>query len=267
MIPKVAVILFPGINCENEAVRAAKTAGMDAKIIRWNEDPSRLREFNGFIIPGGWAYEDRIRAGVIASKDKIMETIRKEADDGKPVLGICNGAQVLIETAMVPGFKKEVEMALAPNINPRVQGFLCRSVYLKVEVEKETAFNRFYKKGDVVPVHIAHAEGRFTTNDENLINKLVENDMVMFRYCDKEGSIDKDYPVNPNGSMHNIAALSNKQGNVMAIMPHPERSVFVRQLPNIKEKMGSVGDIDQMEAEAPARRIFKSMKSYIEDLE
>ena len=119
---KIAVILFPGNNCENETARAVESVGMQADIVRWNE-PKHLKEYDGYILPGGWAYEDRIRAGAIAAQDPIIKVIKEEAKSGKVVLGICNGAQILIEAGIIPGLKDKVQMALAPNINPFVSGF------------------------------------------------------------------------------------------------------------------------------------------------
>ena len=121
---KIAVIMFPGSNCENETARAITSAGMNAKVIRWNETTG-LSNYDGYVIPGGWSYEDRIRAGVISAKDPIMDIIKKEASNGKVVLGICNGCQILVESGIIPGLEDNVQMALAPNINPFIQGYYC----------------------------------------------------------------------------------------------------------------------------------------------
>ena len=141
---KIAVILFPGTNCENEAARAVEATGMKAEIIRWN-DSKKLGLFDGYILPGGWSYEDRIRAGVIASKDKVMNVIKEEAEKGKVVLGICNGCQVLVEAGIIPGVKDKVQMALAPNINPFVSGYYCTWIKIKNASKKKTAF-KFWKE-------------------------------------------------------------------------------------------------------------------------
>ena len=263
--PNVAVVYFPGNNCETESLQAVLASGMDGKIIRWNQR-KEVEDFDGFIIPGGWAYEDRIRAGVIAAKDPIFESIRKEAENGKPVLGICNGAQALVETGMIPGLKNKVEMALAPNKNPFVSGYYCTWVWAKnTEGKERTAFTRTFEKDEVMPIPIAHGEGRYTTKNKGLLDELVKNKQIIFRYCSKDGKIEDKFPINPNGAMLNIAALCNKKGNVMAIMPHPERASFIRQLPDTAElKNKFVGNQDAMESPAPARNIFISMKNYIE---
>lgn len=259
MTPKIAVILFPGINCENETKNAAESAGMKADIVRWN-DAKCLPDYDGYIIPGGWSYEDRIRAGIISARDPIMNIIKEEAKKGKPVLGICNGAQVLVESGIVPGLKNEVQMALAPNINPFISGFYCTWVSVKVSQNKNCAFTKLYAKDEIIPMPIAHAEGRFTTIEKGLIEKLIENNQIIFRYCDKDGKIGDKFPVNPNGSMSNIAGICNREGNVMAMMPHPERASFMRQSPNKENK-----PFEEMEKPMPARKVFESMKIYIEN--
>ena len=264
--PNVAVIYFPGNNCEEETLRAVLTSGMDGKIVRWNERKN-VANYDGFIIPGGWAYEDRIRAGVIAAKDPVFNIIKKEAEKGKPVLGICNGAQALVECGMIPGVKDKVEMALAPNNNPFISGYYCTWVNIKNEQDKNRcAFTKFIEKNVTIPIPIAHGEGRFVTRDNELLPKLIKNKQIIFRYSTTDGKIEESFPTNPNGAIYNIAAICNKIGNVMAIMPHPERASFVRQLPDTTElKNKSAGYILEFEKPAPGRNIFHSMKKYIEE--
>jgi phosphoribosylformylglycinamidine synthase len=251
--PNIAVILFPGINCEEETLLAVRSVGMDGSIVRWNSS-EEIEHYDGYIIPGGWSYEDRVRAGVISAKDPLLSKIKEEAERGKPVLGICNGCQVLVEAGLIPGLKGKVEMALAPNINPFVSGFYCTWVYVKSE--GACIFNSSYKKGEVIAMPIAHGEGRFTTKDSSLIKKLVKNGQMIFRYCDRKGNIEESFPINPNGSLCNIAAISNKDGNVMAMMPHPERANWLRQVPFSRVKNNGAG---------PGRGVFESMKRYIQD--
>ena len=250
---KIAVILFPGTNCENETARAVIAAGMKADIIRWNANV-KLETYDGFVLPGGWSYEDRIRAGVISAQDPIMLKIRDQAKEGKPVLGICNGCQVLAETGMIHGLKDKIEMALAPNINPMVSGFYCTWTNLKATTKKKTAFNLTFDENDVLPIPIAHGEGRFTTIGKDLLKSLQANDQIMFRYCDKDGNVDDKFPINPNGSMLNIAGITNKKGNVLAMMPHPERASWLHQVP--EKHMGG-------EKPALGLKIFESMKEYL----
>lgn len=264
--PNIAVIYFPGNNCEEESLKAVLASGMEGKIVRWNEKKG-IEKYDGFIIPGGWGYEDRIRAGVIMAKDPVFGIMKKEAENGKPVLGICNGAQALVECGMVPGLKNKVEMALAPNKNPFISGYYCAWVNIKNFQDKgRCAFTKFTEKDEVIPIPIAHGEGRFVTNDKELVDKLIKNKQVIFRYSAKDGKIDESFPTNPNGAVDNIAAICNKKGNVMAIMPHPERASFIRQLPDTAELRNKFAGIPQaMEAPAPSLHIFSSMKKYIEE--
>ncbi|MBW2984960.1 phosphoribosylformylglycinamidine synthase I [Candidatus Woesearchaeota archaeon] len=250
---KIAVILFPGTNCENETARAVIEAGMKAEIIRWNAGVN-LESYDGFVLPGGWSYEDRIRAGVISAQDPIMLKIKEQAKQGKPVLGICNGCQVLVETGMIPGLKDKIEMALAPNINPMVSGFYCTWTYLKAITKKKTAFNLTFDENDILPIPIAHGEGRFTTIEKGLLKNLQDNDQIMFRYCDREGNVEDKFPINPNGSIYNIAGICNKKGNVLAMMPHPERASWLHQVP---EKHSGA------ENRGPGLKIFESMREYL----
>lgn len=227
---KFAVISFPGTNCEEEAVRAFKRNGMFAEVVLWNDprilDGSRTVEFDGYCIAGGFSYEDRGRSGIVASQDPITEVLRQEADRGKIILGICNGAQILVETGLVPGFEdKTVGMALAWNEMKQGNqivgfGYYCDWSYLKNTAPKgRTAFNHF---DDLLHVPFAHGEGRFVIEDE-LLKKMDENGQIVFKYCDAEGQIDARYPITPNGATAAVAAVCNPTGNVMAIMPHPER--------------------------------------------
>lgn len=256
---KIAVILFPGINCEEETQLALQSVGMQADILRWNTPHHILKAHHGYVISGGWSYEDRIRAGVISSRDPVMQVVKAEAKKGKPVLGICNGAQVLVESGLIPGISTRVDMALAPNKNPKISGYYCTWVYIMCTAEKKNAFNLATEKGEIWPVPIAHGEGRFITKEKHLLRDLLGNDQIAFRYCDSQGNIIEDFPVNPNGSLYNIAGLCNPQGNVMAIMPHPERASWLRQLPGHDGK-----SFEQLQKAAPARKIFESMKRYIE---
>lgn len=239
---KVAVIEFPGTNSEYETRRALREAGIDGQFFRWNQDPKELDSFDGFVLCGGFAYEDRGRAGLIASMDSIMVEIRNQAAKGKPVLGICNGAQALIETGLIPGSADgALLMCLARNKRVRKgeligTGFYNEDVYIKCEAPSRTAFTLDYTESAPERVPVAHGEGRFTTTTPNLFDKLRENSQIVFRYCDLTGVADPDFPVNPNGATDNAAAICNPAGNVMAIMPHPERA-FVIPMPKVFSSM------------------------------
>jgi len=270
--PRVALIQFPGSNCEWETKRAAEAAGISCNIFRWNRDPALLTEYDGYIIGGGFSYQDRVRSGVIAAKEPIVATMFDQVtQQGKPVLGICNGAQVLVEAGLIPGLHPgQVEMALAPNYaDPagRLGDFCCRWVYLKHScLPGRCALTSQMEADYIWPVPIAHAEGRFTTRTEGLIQELRANNQIVFQYCDAEGNIDESREVNPNGAMANIAGLCNPQGNVLAMMPHPERASFIRQLPVElggewgAQKTEAWGSQEAIAAPGPGRLIFNSLR-------
>ncbi len=190
---RVGIIKFPGTNCDLDVKRVVeKIAGLEARIVWFKR--FKQEEFDAIVIPGGFSYGDWLRAGAIAARSPAMREVERAAEDGKPVLGICNGFQILVEACLLPG-------ALLSNDPPR---FICKWVRVKVENVK-TAFTREYQEGEVVSMPIAHAEGRFYA--EGPIN-------VVFRY----------HGENPNGSLNAIAGVSNDRGNVVGLMPHPERS-------------------------------------------
>ncbi len=226
---KIAIIQFPGSNCETESIAAVRRAGMQPVEFLWNQSYELLQEFDGYVIVGGFSYEDRSRAGVIASLDPVMKIIRQQSESGKPVLGICNGAQILVETGMVPGLENyRIGLALAPNRREKDghilgTGFYNVFAHLKTSVESnQTAFTRHLKAGETIHIPLAHAEGRYIIPDE-LLQEMIANGQTPFRYSNAAGEIVSSFPTNPNGSVHNLAAISNPAGNVMAIMPHPER--------------------------------------------
>ena len=266
--PKIALIQFPGSNCEWESKRAAEAAGLDCDVFRWNRPPGALADYDGYIIGGGFSYQDRIRSGVIAAKEPIMMTVFDEVTArGKPLIGICNGAQVMVESGIVPGLKAgQVEMALAPNTpDPagRIAQFCCRWVYVKMACEPSRCiFSASYLPGEVIPIPIAHGEGRFTTRDPEVFAALEANDQIVFQYCDVDGNIDERAEICPNGAMANIAAICNPEGNAMAIMPHPERASFLRQIPSETggewgaKKRAAHGDVEAQNRPGPGLAVF-----------
>lgn len=233
---KIAIIQFPGTNCEYEAVRAVKQAGMQPAFFRWNRPASQLKPFDGYVISGGFSYEDRIRSGAIAARDPLLEVIKQEAEKGNPVLGLCNGAQILVESGLIPGFET---YSLGVSLACNTRGYLNLWVHIKNEAQPgRCAFNHF-ANGRYFRLPIAHGEGRFVIPQE-LLNQLIANHQTVFRYCDEHGNVIDEYPVNPNGSVYSLAGVCNPEGNVLALMPHPERV-----------EAGQV--------------IFQSMKKYLED--
>ena len=269
---RIAIIQYPGSNCEYETARAVRVAGMEAEIFRWNRDASLLVEYDGYIIPGGFSYQDRVRAGAIAAKKSIMKTIFKEVEKGKPLMGICNGAQVLIESGMIPGLTRgELEMALAPNLG--TSGYYCNWVYVTHSVRKgKCAFTCLFEEGDVFPIPVAHAEGRFVTERKDLIERLRDNGQIVLRYSTCDGRVEDRFPVNPNGSTDSIAGICNPSGNVFALMPHPERAVWLRQIPDdisgeyAEAKQSAYGNFQKMSEAGPGRKMFESMREYLDCL-
>ncbi len=228
---QIGIVQFPGSNTERETNLAIRRAGMEPIEILWNDPVDKIHACDGYIIIGGFSFEDRSRAGVIASLEPIMQPIRSEAEAGKPVLGICNGAQILVETGLVPGLDG-YRPGLALTDNRRIKdghvmgtGYYNTWANLQLSVPGERcAFTRNLNIGDWITIPLAHAEGRFVTNDD-ILGDLINNDQTVFRYCDERGNIQSEFPVNPNGSLYNLAAVCNSAGNVMSLMPHPERTV------------------------------------------
>nr|HPQ42175.1 phosphoribosylformylglycinamidine synthase I [bacterium] len=213
---------------------------------------------DGYVIPGGFSYQDRVRAGAIAAKKAICSALVSATAAGKPVLGICNGAQVLVETGLVPGHTpEEVQMALADNRVEGREGYHCDWVYIRAEKNERHAFSRRFDPGEVIPIPVAHAEGRFVTRDDDVLRRIVAENQVGFRYCTVRGQVVEMFPVNPNGAQLNLAGLYNVEGNVLALMPHPERGAWMRQVP---------ADMTLTEpGQAPGMKFFLSMKDFIEE--
>ena len=277
--PRVAVIQFPGSNCEHETATAVERAGMEAAIFRWNRDADELGGFDGFILPGGFSYQDRVRAGAIAAKKTIMRRIISAAADGAPVLGICNGAQVLVETGMIPGGAGRggggrptgrIDMALAPNVMEGRSGFYCDWAHVRPSGRwRECAFLASLSADKPLPIPIAHGEGRFTTTDDSVASALGAEGRIVLQYCTAGGEVADGFPTNPNGSLAAAAGICNERGNVMALMPHPERVSFLRQVPDdlgdvwSERKVGARGDSAAMAGPGPGLALFESMRDYI----
>ncbi|OGT65541.1 MAG: phosphoribosylformylglycinamidine synthase I [Gammaproteobacteria bacterium RIFCSPHIGHO2_12_FULL_45_9] len=227
---RIGIIQFPGSNCERETMLAVKRAGMEPVEFLWNESHEKLRSLAGYIIVGGFSYEDRSRAGIIAALDPIISVLREQSEYGKPILGICNGAQILVETGLVPGIEN-YKVGVALTENKRIRdgkvlgtGFYNAWVHMRLAKEyQRNAFTRYLSHKEVLLVPVAHAEGRFVM-DQALLLEVQTQGLNVFQYCDAKGQVVDAFPVNPNGSIGNIAALTNKRGNVMAMMPHPERT-------------------------------------------
>ncbi|WP_367343497.1 phosphoribosylformylglycinamidine synthase subunit PurQ [Methanomethylovorans sp.] len=205
----VAIIQFGGSNCDQDVLHVLQdVVGLDARLVWYKEDD--LSGFEGVVIPGGFSYGDYLRAGAIAARTPIMESVKRLAAEGKPVLGICNGFQILTESGLLAG-------ALTTNMYPK---FKCQPTHLRVE-STETPFTSSFRKGEVVCIPIAHREGNFYANEATLA-QMERDDLVVFRYVDAKGRVTDE--ANPNGSQENIAGIVSTTRNVLGMMPHPERA-------------------------------------------
>mgnify|MGYP001476134191 CR=1 FL=1 len=206
---RFGVVTFPGSNCDYDAYSAIKTLGEDV-VFLWHQSAD-LMNSDVIILPGGFSYGDYLRSGAIARFSPIMKSVIKFAHEGGLVIGICNGFQVLVESGLLPG-------ALMRNEHLR---FACKYIYIRVE-KNDNPFTLDCAVGDVLKIPIAHKDGNYY-NFQADIEILKKNQQILFRYCDKDGRITE--AGNPNGSIDNIAGVCNESGNVIGMMPHPERAV------------------------------------------
>ena len=205
---KFAVILFPGSNCEVDCVHVIKEVLQEPVTTVWHKDTD-LSDFDAVILPGGFSYGDYLRCGAIARFSPIMDAVIAHAKAGKPLLGICNGFQILTECGLLPG----------PLLKNTSLQFICEDRWLRVD-NNQTQFTNLYHDQQVIRIPIAHAEGNYFA-DPDTIARLEDHRQIVFRYCDSSGAVTAE--ANPNGSIHNIAGIINEAGNVLGMMPHPER--------------------------------------------
>lgn len=210
MSKRIGVIVFPGSNCDHDAYHAMKHVMNAETTFLWHKD-KEIKDLDLVIVPGGFSYGDYLRSGAIARFSPIMEAVQDYVKKGFPVLGICNGFQILLEAGLLPG-------AMLHNEKLR---FVCKNVNIRVE-NNHSLFTSGMKEGAVLNVPVSHGEGNYFIEDNGLA-ELKENDQIAFRYCDADGNLTKE--ANFNGSVDSIAGITNKQGNVLGMMPHPERAM------------------------------------------
>jgi phosphoribosylformylglycinamidine synthase len=266
MSAQVLVIQFPGVNCEYESLRAIEAVGLHGQVRRWNDAAGAARQAAAIVLPGGWSYQDRIRGGVVASKDRVVDEVIAAADRGVPVLGICNGAQVLVESGVVPGYHPgDIEVALGTNRMTGRAGYYCNWSYLR-RGAADCVFTDFMRESpdEPLPIPFAHGEGRIVTASAEVDERLARGDNVALVYTTPDGAVATDFPHNPNGTAHAIAGLSNDRGNVLALMPHPERAAWIHQVPrHVGGRWARARDgvgRDDLYAPGPGRGFFTSLK-------
>ncbi len=206
---KFGVVVFPGSNCDRDVVYVTRDLLKQPTRMVWHQDTD-ISDIDVIVVPGGFSYGDYLRCGAIARFSAVMRSIVEHAKQGKFVIGICNGFQVLTEVGLLPG-------ALIRN---RDLHFICDRVPLKV-AQNNLPWTQTYKTGEIITLPIAHGEGRYYA-DTDTLTAIENNGQVVFRYCTNTGEINE--VANPNGSLNNIAGICNTQGNVLGMMPHPERA-------------------------------------------
>ncbi len=263
---RVCVMRTGGTNCDTETKRSFDELGTRPEIIHANQlsKKGNLMQYDALVLPGGFSQGDYVRAGAMWARwllAKMGKELRKFADDGRPILGICNGFQVLVEAGLLPGFKGASpypEASLAGNSPP---GYNCRWIHLKHENHGKCVFTQEIPSGEVLRIPIAHSEGRFVFNKEKenkLLERLYDNDQLVFRYCSKTGDYaEGEFPTNPNGSFHDIAGICDSQGTIFGLMPHPERAFYWWQQPDWTRDRPRTGFGD-------GKRILECIVSYIE---
>jgi phosphoribosylformylglycinamidine synthase subunit PurQ / glutaminase len=261
---RVCIIRAGGTNCDAETERAFREFGVHAETRHLNElvKKRNLLDYHLLVFPGGFSYGDYVRSGAIFARmlnAKLGKELRAFIDQNRPILGICNGFQILVEEGLLPGFERISDFPEASLAN-NSQGYKCRWIYLKNENKGKCVFVGKVPRDKVLRMPIAHGEGRFLfpkEKEEQLLQKLYDNDMVVLRYCRKNGDEAKGkYPIKPNGSFNDIAGICNRDGTIYGMMPHPERAFYWWQQPDWtkQQSMPQYGD---------GKLIFESLLDYV----
>jgi len=261
----VCIMRVGGTNCDEETRRAFLDLKVNANVYHLNEivKKSLLSEAHILVIPGGFSYGDYVRAGAILARkiiSKLGKDLKRFIEDEKPILGICNGFQVLVEAGLLPGFNGDQftpQASLATNVPT---GYRCQWVFLRNENRGNCVFTCKIPYGSVLRIPIAHAEGRFIfpkNLEDEYLKRLYDGDQIVFRYCDEAGEpADGVYPINPNGSFHDIAGICSPNGVIFGLMPHPERAYYGWQKPDWTRE-------GKPPKYADGRLIFESVIDYI----
>ena len=262
---KVCILRVGGTNCDAETQRAFKDVDVKAEVLHLNDviRKRNLLDFHALVFPGGFSYGDYVRAGAILAKGivaKLDKDLKQFVKEERPILGICNGFQVLVEAGLLPGFDESSDLPQASLATNTPIGYRCMWVQLKSENKGKCVFTRKIKESTILRLPIAHGEGRFTfekKKEKDYLKRLHENDQLVFRYCNEEGEhAEGKFPINPNGAFHDIAGICDSSGTIFGLMPHPERAYYGWQQPDWtkRERVAKYGD---------GRRIFESIAKYL----
>ncbi len=253
----VAVLVFPGTNSEDETKRACEAVGLATDLVHWKASRDAVRRYDALVLPGGFAHEDRVRAGAIAAHDALVDVVREFAAAGKPVLGICNGAQVLAEAGLVPGLDERRGPQAGFARNGPGGRFISRRVYLKLAVAPQRSiFTAHLESGALIPAWASHGEGRLAAS-ESVLQRIVAGDHVAFVYADERGEAGPQAV--PNASALGAAGLTNVAGNVLAVMPHPERDGWTFMHRDGPQRSAARGDAEAMLAPSGGIALFAGL--------
>ncbi len=259
--PRVLIIRAPGTNCDIETAQSFSDLGCNVHIVTFSRllrEKNLIYDSNIIVFPGGFSYGDFIRAGAVLGKKlmtKLGKDIREFLKNGGVILGICNGFQILVEAGLIPGIE-DVKIALTTNLSLRYE---CRWTILKYEGNSKI-LNTKIQKGEILKIPVGHGEGRLIVREERDLKYLIDNELILFRYAKPDGTYaEGEYPWNPNGSILDIAGLRNVDGNVIGMMPHPERAFYTWQLPDWTRNR----ELVYRERYADGFKILKAIVDYV----
>jgi len=262
---RVCIMRVAGTNCDAETLRAFEDLDITAEVVHANQiiNKQNLLDYHVLVFPGGFSYGDYVRAGAIFAKAviaKLGDDLKQFVSEERPILGICNGFQILVESGLLPGYHRLGSLPQAALATNLPIGYRCMWIHLKHENRGRCVFTSKIKADAVVRVPVAHGEGRFIfekSKQSEYMKKLCEDDQMVFRYCTEDGEVaEGTFPTNPNGSFRDVAGICDSSGTIFGLMPHPERAYFGWQQPDWtrKEKLSKYGD---------GKLIFESVVEYL----